>query len=300
MSLSGGACGPRIGGAGVHACGGSPDPPFPPVLGGVSTMRRSSRTHSGRRRRRPQDWSPAPQAGITLIEVVIAVTLLSMLSIGMLATIRMGFDALHKTNSRLMENRRVAGAQRVLEQQLGGFMPVKALCVTATGAPPTPFVFFEGQPQSMRLVSTYSLQEAWRGQPRILELQVIPGDEGRGVRLIVNEIPYTGPQSAGQSCVSMAADPVSGQMMPQFGPIQASPQSFVLADKLAWCRFSYLEPAKPPDFDQWRTNWVLPRWPSGLRIEMAPLEDNPGRLRPLTITAAIPINRLPDLNYVDH
>src|ERR1019366_2750786 len=67
-----------------------------------------------------------PTAGITLIEVVIAVTLLSMLSVGMLATIRMGFDGLHKTNSRLMENRRVAGAQRLLEQQLGGFMPVKA------------------------------------------------------------------------------------------------------------------------------------------------------------------------------
>src|SRR5580700_8681125 len=143
---------------------------------------------------------PPGQAGITLIEVVIAVTLLSMLSVGMLATIRMGFDALHKTNSRLMENRRVAGAQRVLEQQLGGFMPVRALCSPGPGMPPTtPFVFFEGQPQSMRLVSTYSLQEAWRGQPRILELQVIPGDQGRGVRLIVNEIPYSGPMSAGQA-----------------------------------------------------------------------------------------------------
>src|ERR1039458_9021600 len=153
-----------------------------PVLRGFSRTRSACRPG-----RRPQDWSPAPQSGITLIEVVIAVTLLSMLSVGMLATLRMGFDGLHKTNSRLMENRRVAGAQRVIEQQLGGFMPVKAPIFQTT------FTFFEGQPQSMRLVSTYSLQEAWRGQPRILELQVIPGDEGRGVRLIVNEIPYTSP-----------------------------------------------------------------------------------------------------------
>ena len=259
-----------------------------PVLRGFSRTRSACRPG-----RRPQDWSPAPQSGITLIEVVIAVTLLSMLSVGMLATLRMGFDGLHKTNSRLMENRRVAGAQRVIEQQLGGFMPVKALC---SG---TPFTFFEGQPQSMRLVSTYSLQEAWRGQPRILELQVIPGDEGRGVRLIVNEIPYTSPVSAGQSCLAMVPDPLSGLTMPQFRPIQASAQSFVLADKLAWCRFSYLEPAKPPDIDQWRTDWVLPRWPIGLRVEMAPLEDNPARLRPLTITTAIPINRLPGIVYVD-
>jgi len=246
-------------------------------------------------------WRAARQheSGITLIEVVIAVTLFSMLSVGMLATIRMGFDGLHKTNARLMENRRVAGSQRLLEQQLGGFMPVTAPCTGAEG-PPAPFAFFEGQPQSMRLVSTYSLQEAWRGQPRILELQVIPGDEGRGVRLIANEIPYNGPPSAGQFCLGMVPDPVSGQTMPQFGPIQASPQSFVLADKLAFCRFSYLEPAKPPDLDHWRPDWILQRWPAGLRVEMAPLEDNPSRLRPLTITTAIPVNRLPNFNYADH
>jgi len=240
------------------------------------------------------------ESGITLIEVVLAVTLLGMLSVGMLEAIRMGFSALDKTDSRLMENRRVAGAQRILEQELGGFMPVKAVCYPDPGSPQTPFPFFEGHPQSMRLVSTYSLQEAWRGQPRILELQVIPGREGRGVRLIVNEIPYTGAASTGQTCLGMAPNPASGFMMPQFRPIEASPASFVLADKLARCRFSYLEPAKPPDFDQWRTEWVVPRWPRAIRVEMAPLEDNPTRLRPLTITAAIPINRLPDIFYVDY
>jgi type II secretory pathway pseudopilin PulG len=259
---------------------------------------RHGRSSIGRLTRRRPRSARSHEAGITLIEVVIAVTLLSMLSVGMLATIRMGLDGLHKTNSRLMENRRVAGAQRLLEQQLGGFVPVKAPCSGAEG-PSQPFAFFEGQPQSMRLVSTYSLQEAWRGQPRILELQVIPGDEGRGVRLIVNEIPYTSPLSAGLLCLAMGPDPVSGLAMPQFGPIQASAQSFVLADKLAWCRFSYLEPAKFPDIDQWRSDWVLPRWPIGLRVEMAPLEDNPARLRPLTITTAIPINRLPANTYAD-
>ena len=243
--------------------------------------------------------SPAPQAGVTLMEVVIAVTLLSMLSLGMLAAIRMGFDALHKTNARLMANRRVAGAQRVLEQQLAGFMPIQALCSAQSEAPMAPFPFFEGQPQSMRLASTYSLDEAWRGQARILEFQVIAGDEGRGVRLIVNEFPYSGPLSAGLACLGIGADPESGLPMPQFRPIQASAQSFVLADKLAWCRFSYLEPAKAPDFDHWRPNSVTPRWPRGLRVEMAPLEDNPTRLRPLTVTTAIPINRLPDIVYAD-
>lgn len=238
------------------------------------------------------------RAGLTLIEVLIAVTLLSILSVGILMAMRVGLDALRKANTKLMDNRRVAGAQRVLEQQIAGFMPVKMVC--AGGGAPGPMAFFEGEPQSMRLVSTYSLQEAWRGQPRILEFQVIQGDEGKGVRLIVNEIPYTGALSAGQLCLGMAPDPVLGVNVPQFAPIQAGPQSFVLADKLAWCRFSYLEPETPPKLALWRPNWVLPRWPLGVRVEMAAIEDNPARLRPLTVTAAIPINRAPDIIYGDY
>ncbi|HLY19162.1 MAG TPA: hypothetical protein VKR61_18165 [Bryobacteraceae bacterium] len=246
------------------------------------------------RRRAPSE------AGLTLIEVLLAVSLLSLLSVGMLAAIRMGFDALHRTDAHLMENRRVAVTQRLLDQEIAGLMPVQTLCAPDTETPPTPFSFFQGQPQTMRLVSIYSLQEAWRGRPRILEFQVIAGDQGRGVRLIVNEIPYTTPLSAGLSCTGMAADPVTGMQVPQFRPIQVGPQSFVLADKLAYCRFAYLEQAQPPPVEpRWLTNWSQKGWPAGVRVEMAPLEDNRARLRPMTITTALPINRNPDKDYVD-
>jgi len=174
------------------------------------------------------------------------------------------------------------------------------MCMPGPDAPQQPLAFFEGKPQSMRLVSTYSLQEAWRGQPRILEFQVIAGAEGRGVRLIVNELPYTGPLSAGQLCVGMDQDPTTGMSLPQFRPIIAGPQSFVLADKLAWCRFSYLEPGKPPEVEHWRPDWIMPRWPLGIRVDMAPLVDNPARLRPLAVTAPVRINRSPDIPYVDY
>ena len=246
--------------------------------------------------RPPQAMSlPHSEAGLTLIEVLLAVSLLSVLSIGMLAAIRLGFNAQHQTEDRLMENRRMAGAQRILEQELAGLVPVKAMCQETT-----PFPFFEGQPQSMRLVSTYSLEQAWRGHPQVLELQVIPGAEIVGVRLIVNEIPYNGPLSAGQACTGMTTDVESGNAVPQFLPIAPGPQSFVLADKLAFCRFMYLEPQPEPQYQRWRPNWVVARWPMGIRIEMAPLEDPRARLRPLTLTVPIPINRSPNYVYVDH
>src|ERR1017187_482702 len=109
------------------------------------------------------------ESGTTLIEVLIAVTLLSLLSVGMLTAMRVGFMAFSKSNTRLMENRRAAGAQRVVQEELEGMMPVVAACGQAAGVPART-AFFEGQTQTMRLVSSFSLQQGWRGQPQILEL----------------------------------------------------------------------------------------------------------------------------------
>ena len=63
-------------------------------------------------------------AGVTLMELLIAVLLLSLLSTGLLFALRIGLNAYSKTQSKLMDNRRVAGAQRILEQELQGLVPV--------------------------------------------------------------------------------------------------------------------------------------------------------------------------------
>jgi prepilin-type N-terminal cleavage/methylation domain-containing protein len=231
-------------------------------------------------------------AGVTLIEVLIAVTLLSLLSVGILMAMRVGLSALGKANDRLLANRRVAGAQRILEQELEGFVPATAKCsANPEGGGGASVPFFEGQPQAMRLVSTYSLDAAWRGRPQILEFLVIAGEEGKGVRLVVNEIPYTGPVGAGRLCL--------GGVPTRYLPVVAGPRSFVLADKLAYCRFAYLEPVPPPVLERWRPDWVKPTWPLAVRVEMGPLEPEVSRLPLLSVTAPIHVNRLMDLDYAD-
>jgi len=126
---------------------------------------------------------------------------------------RVGLMAFSKTNNKLMENRRVAGAQRVVQEELEGMMPVVAPCGDPPGPGPAKTALFEGQPQTMRLVSTFSLQQGWRGPPQILELFVIPGEDGRGVRLVVNEIPYTGPAGTALLCTGQHAGPANRRQL---------------------------------------------------------------------------------------
>jgi prepilin-type N-terminal cleavage/methylation domain-containing protein len=239
------------------------------------------------------------RSGVTLIEVMIAVSLLSLLSLGILMSLRVGLGALDRTNRRLMNNRRVAGTQRILEEQLAGFMPVVALASPSPGAR-VKVPFFEGREQAMRFVSSYSLSEASRGIPEVLEFQVIPGEEGRGVRLVVNEDPYTGPRSAGIFCLGPGADPELGVSTQRFLPITIGPTSFVLADRLAYCRFSFLGVVPNKNAEQWVPNWIYPKWPVGIRIEMATLDTDVVSLKPVTLTAPVRVNRDPDFEYADN
>ena len=244
------------------------------------------------------------QRGLTLIEVLIAVSLLSLLSMGMLMAMRVGLNALTKTNNRMIDNRRVVGVERILEQQIAGMMPVMALCQPGPEAPRMRLPFFQGEPQAMRFVSTYSLGGAWRGVPQILEYMVIPRHEGGGVRLVVNEIPYTGTLGAGLLCLGLMPDAALGVATPRFRPIQAGPHSFVLADKLAACRFTYLDPpppGMPPGAPgQWTNRWVRVGWPLGVRMELEPLDHDPSRLRPVTVTAPVRAQRSLEMTYADY
>jgi hypothetical protein len=246
------------------------------------------------------------QAGTTLIEVLIAVTLLSLLSVTMAFALRIGINAYQKTSGKLMENRRVAGAQRILEEELEGIVPAVTPCGphTPPSEQPNPnwFGFFQATPSLMRMVSTFSLQQAWRGGPQILELFVIPRDDGPGVRLVVNELPYYGPLAAGRLCTNMVPNAVSGLKTPQFLPVSVGTQSFVLADKLAYCRFNYSW--QPPKFDPenpvvWSPTPLNTGWPLAVRVEMAPLEADRGTLQPLTLTAALHLHLSPVIPYAD-
>jgi general secretion pathway protein J len=238
------------------------------------------------------------ERGITLIELLVAVSLLSLLSVGMLFAMRVGLDAMGKTNQRMIANRRVLGVDRILTAQIAGFIPTRADCLAAPDAPPARVPFFQGEPQTMRFVSTFSLNEATRGYPQILEFQVIPGENGQGVRLIVNELRYTGPRSTGATCLGVASDPGGRRIL--FRPVEAGPHSFVLADKLARCELSYKEEIQNPNLpDLWHRQWRREKSPAAVRIDLLPLEPDPAKLQVPSVVAPLRPTRDPLTVYYD-
>ena len=241
------------------------------------------------------------EAGMTLIEVLIAVVLFSMLSVGILEALRVGINAMERADDRLMQNRRAAYAERILRAELNGFMPEIAVFRPTPQSQVQSMHFFQGEPDTVRLVSTYSLQDASRGMPKILEFHVVPGEANRGVRLMVNEHPYTGPLSAGAFCLGYSMpDPASPIRVPLFRPVETGPQSFVLADKLAYCRFAFLWPRVPPAAPVWVDHWVQYQWPMAVRFEMAPLDPDPSKLQPTTVTTTFHVTKDTGFEYLDN
>ena len=241
------------------------------------------------------------EAGMTLIEVLVAVTLLSLVSVGVLYAMRGGFLTMSKTNQRVDQHRRALGAARAMENLLAHLLPVHADC---HGGNPdlikARILFLQAELGTLRFVSTHSLEESGRGAPRLVELHVIPGDRGEGVRLIVNEYPYTGPLGLGFFCLGPVETPNGFRM--GFPPVPVSERSFVLADRLAAARFLYRRPISIPPFEVWEPEWEptpMAPYPTAIRIELVPLKADASKVLPLTVTVPLRILRDFRSRYAD-
>ena len=227
--------------------------------------------------------SRGSQRGFTLMELSISITLVAAIATGMLMAMRGGLLSLERIQTRLEENRRVLGIQRILTMQLEGAMPVRTGC----GGNGSPFAF-RGTSTLLQMVSTYSIAEGARGPARVVEYQVEP-DEAGTFKLMVHEHLYTGLGSVGWFCGEGIA-------------LQGSPQPLVAATRLAYCRISYHQMNPDTQFrgGVWVNDWRLPDLPSAVRIDMAPAASDPARLPVLAVTVPLLINRsFEDLQDVD-
>jgi prepilin-type N-terminal cleavage/methylation domain-containing protein len=229
--------------------------------------------------------------GVTLMEMLIAVTLVSLLSTGILYAMRLGFNALDQTNRKFTDNRRALGSLRVLTEQLASVLPAQVSC-SGRRMDLAP-LFFQGGQGTLQFVTAYTLEEAARGYPRIVEYFVMPGDpmRGGGVRLMMQEVPYTGPYAVAAYCAGMSVDPLLRAPTAILRPPQLGPRPFVIADQLAYCRISYQRVHPVTMLRSWEPAYTGATLPGAVRIEMAPLRPDPARVQVITTTVPLHVSR---------
>lgn len=225
------------------------------------------------------------RAGLTLMEVLVAIALLSLLSVGILMALRVGSSAWERATSSLMLDRRIATANAIFHAELEGILPAWAEFENPLTKAPTAVTFFQGEPASMRFVTSYSLESGPRGGLRLVELQVTTAE--RGKRVLLNEQPYGGPRSAGRVVVGAPQDRETGRMRLLFAAIEARPSSFIIADELEGCSFSYRPQIMPGEPERWEPAWSnVFQLPSAVSIQITPRQGS-ARLRPVTVTVPI-------------
>lgn len=231
------------------------------------------------------------QRGVTLMEMLIAVTLVSLLSTGILYAMRLGLGALDQTNRKFTDNRRALGSLRVLSQQLASILPAQLSC-SGRRADLAP-LFFQGSQSTLQFVTSYTLEEAARGFPRIVEYIVMPGDPARGggVRLLMQEVPYTGPYAVMSYCSATGIDPLHRMPIAILRPPQLGQRPFVIADQLAYCRISYQRIHPTTMLRAWEQTYSGATLPGAVRIEMAPLMPDPSRVQLSTTTIPLRVSR---------
>lgn len=234
------------------------------------------------------------EAGVTLIEILVAVTIVALIATAMTIVLRISLDGSAKSQQRIASDRKVIGVERIMRQQIANLVPVNTGCQSANASAGGVEILFEGRARQMRFVSTYTLNEAARGFPRLVEYVVIPGAVS-GVRLVMNEIAYGGPRWLVPVCVGY--ETVDDVQVPQFAPIQVSGNSFVLADELASCSFAYLDTSNVQKGPQWTQVWRIKQWPAAVRIELVPLAPNPSLLQTSSLTVPIAPDPKPDQEY---
>ena len=224
-------------------------------------------------------------AGLTLIEVLVAISLLSLLSVSILMALRVGAGAWERTNTNLMLDRRIATANAIFHAELEGIFPGWAEFDDPATRTPHVFVFFQGQPASMRFLTSYSLSNGPRGGLRLIELLVTDGP--RGKRVLLNEQGYGDPKAAGRLVTGVIDDRSGRGARFSFAPIVPQPASFIIADELQNCSFSYLTEKVRNEPQRWAAVWLDPyRLPTAVGIQLTPRQDS-ARLQPVAVTVPI-------------
>jgi prepilin-type N-terminal cleavage/methylation domain-containing protein len=224
------------------------------------------------------------QRGFTLIELIIAITLVAAIATGLLFSMRTSLLTMERTQARLDQNRRASAIQELVYSQLGGAIPAAGRC----GGSNVPI--FRGNQSQLLMVTTYSRDEGARGYPRIVSYRAEP-EPGGTFRLVADEFLFSGPFSTDALCLPGGV----------IRPIAATERTLVIASGLAYCRFYYRMMIPTAGLGgAWQDLWINYDLPAAIRIDLAPARPDPSGMPVVPITVPLHVNRQYGEIYADY
>jgi general secretion pathway protein J len=189
-------------------------------------------------------------AGITLIELLVAITLLGFVSLGLLFAMRVGIGAWQRGDARLAADRGVVTAGDLISAQLAGAQ------ARNVGWGPreqrVAFLLFDGAGDRLQFLTRYSVASRERGGSYLAEYW-FEHNARNECRLLYNEYPFRNDNDA-TAVVEQLVPDRGGQMVVQYRSPHAGPNTRILYSGLHDCAFEYLiQPDDRPAF--WGKFW---------------------------------------------
>lgn len=219
-------------------------------------------------------------AGFTLLELLVSITIVSLLATTILFGWRVASAAWQRANDRLQQQRTVLATHQLLQEQMASMVPYQAR--TAAGASE---FFFQGEAATARFVSRYALSHRARSGLYLIEYRIAEQSDG-SKQLLLNESPVGSREELG--ALLAGAEMIAAGRVLKFQEFHQRPETLALLEGLQECRFEYYRPATASQPPGWTDRWVsvnneLPR---GMAIHaVAPAEATGPR--PVAIVAAV-------------
>jgi general secretion pathway protein J len=182
-------------------------------------------------------------AGFTLVEVLMAATLLAVMMTLLLGSLRIGARSWEGGERRVAAMSRMLASQNFLRAQLSATLGLREMA--RADAPPGESLVFQGDEQRLRYVGTLPPQV--RGGLYVFELHVAERGDARDLKLAMR--PMTGGAAGGDA---EAIDDVT------------------LVENLDTLRIAYFPPAMRGALAEWRHEWRDSALPALIRLEITP------------------------------
>ena len=128
---------------------------------------------------------PDSGAGFTLMEVLVSITLMSLISVAIYYGYRIGLDSWSRAEKSLVRERNVQFVLDLMSRQLGSMVPYYSR--QALDGAFVDVLLFNGTEQGVRFVTTFSVESRSAAGLRLVEYFLGSSREGSGRALLLNE-----------------------------------------------------------------------------------------------------------------